>query len=36
MGWILLGLTSFLAVVWGLEEYGRRKAKRENPSLQER
>ncbi len=30
MLWILLGLTSFLALVWGLEERDRRKRAREN------
>lgn len=28
MLWILLGLTSFLALVWGLEELDRRKRAR--------
>lgn len=36
MLWILLGLTSFLAVVWGLEELDRRKRKRENRNPQTR
>lgn len=29
MLWILLGLTGFLALVWGIEECDRRKDKRE-------
>ncbi len=29
MPWILIGLTSFLALVWGLEELDRRKRNRE-------
>lgn len=29
MQWILLGLTAFLVLVWGWEEYDRRKRKRE-------
>lgn len=30
MPWILIGLTSFLALVWVLEERDRRKRKREH------
>lgn len=30
MLWVLLGLTSFLALVWGLEELDRRKRMRES------
>lgn len=30
MGWILLGLASFLALVWSWEEIDRRKHNRDN------
>lgn len=33
MLWILLGLMSFLALVWGLEERDRRRRKRENQKV---